>query len=35
VRGARNGAIVNAVLGSALLLYLFLAVRSVMEALQG
>ena len=35
VREARNGAIVNAVLGSALLLYLFLAVRSVMEALQG
>ena len=35
VRQARNGAIVNAVLGSALLLYLFLAVRSVMEALQG
>ena len=35
VRQARNGAIVNAVLGSALLLYLFLAVRSVVEALQG
>jgi Mn2+/Fe2+ NRAMP family transporter len=35
VREARNGAIVNTVLGSALLLYLFLAVRSVMEALQG
>jgi Mn2+/Fe2+ NRAMP family transporter len=35
VRETRNGAIVNTVLGSALLLYLFLAVRSVMEALQG
>jgi Mn2+/Fe2+ NRAMP family transporter len=35
VREARNGAVVNAILGSALALYLFLAVRSVLELSQG
>jgi len=35
VREARNGALVNAILGSALALYLFLAVRSVIEVAQG
>ena len=35
VREARNGAMVNTILGSALLLYLFLAIRSVMETWQG
>jgi Mn2+/Fe2+ NRAMP family transporter len=35
VREARNGALVNGILGSALALYLFLAVRSVLELSQG
>ncbi|HET9269267.1 MAG TPA: divalent metal cation transporter, partial [Vicinamibacterales bacterium] len=35
VREARNGALVNVILGSALALYLFLAVRSAIEVAQG
>jgi len=35
IRSARNGVIVNTILGSALLLYLFLAVRSVLETWRG
>ena len=35
IRSARNGVLVNSILGSALLLYVFLAVRSLMEALRG
>ena len=32
IRSARNGLLVNSILGSALLLYLYLAVRSAMGA---
>jgi len=35
IRSARNGVLVNTILGSALLLYLFLAVRSVLETWRG